>query len=398
MTDQPPTQRLDRLETYLRQDPENLSLLGDTFEAALQAGEWARAEFHLRHAKALGAEPRRWQLREAHWLIAQHRWDEAESCLRQLMSAQGAPAAERFVLAHDLAYVALRRGSFEAGFAELAPWVENVAASEALDPAHQALWLRLLHHLRRFESAFEWATARWQLQQLAPAAAGVASLIALDVDQASCAMEWAEYALRHDGQQPEALVARATLALGQNDAALARRLVTQALLRNPSDGRTLSALGFTDLLELQLDAARANFQQAVQSMPGHIGTWHGLGWTRLLQGDLLAARQAFDTALALDRNFGESHGGLAVVQAMLNQRAEAEQSIERALRLDRAGMSAHYAQAVLRGEARDMQAIRRLARRLLGGRAALMGSDMLDVLQRAVPTMKDYGTEGSSEP
>ena len=396
-TPQSNLQRLDRLETYLRQDPENPHLLGDTFEAALQAGELARAEFHLRHAQALHLAPLAWQVREVHWLLAQSRWDEADQRLRVLLSDEETPPAARLVLTQDLAYVALRRGDFAAGLALLAPSIDMVAASEHLEPKLQVLWLRLMHRLHRHSDAMAWATARWQARQLDPEATGVASLIALDGDDGATSLLWSEHALRHDDQQMEALVARATLALAQSNAALSRSLLTRALQHNASDGRTLSALGFTELLELRLDAARERFQQAVNGMPGHIGTWHGLGWTLLLQGDLQAAQQAFDNALALDRNFGESHGGLAVVQAMLNQRAEAEQSIERALRLDRAGVSAHYAQAVLRGEARDRQAIQRLARRLLGGRAALTGGDMLDVLQRAVPAMKDQGAEDASK-
>jgi len=391
-------QRLDRLETYLRQDPENPSLLGDAFEAALQAGELARAEFHLRHAQSLHLDALAWQMREVHWLMAQSRWDEANPFLRALLSDTNTPAAARPALEQDLAYVALRRGDFAGGLAQLAPRIDTVAANEPLDPSLQVLWLRLLHRLHRHADAMAWATARWQAQQLHPEAAGVASLIALDADDGSLSLLWADHALRHDEQQMEALVARATLALAQSNPALSRSLLNRALQHNGSDGRTLSALGFTELLELRLDAARERFEQAVQGMPGHIGTWHGLGWALLLKGDLQAARQAFETALALDRNFGESHGGLAVVQAMLNQRAEAEESIERALRLDRAGLSAHYAQAVLRGEARDMQAIRRLAQRLLGGRAALTGNDMLSVLQRAVPAMKGQDTGGSSKP
>ena len=366
MTHPAAIQRLDTLEGYLRHDPNNTALLADAFDVALQAGEWARAEFHLRHAQALGADGLAWRWREAHWRLAQHQWDEAGLCLRALAVDPGLPQAMQPMWAHDMAYLALRRGEFAAGLDQLAPWVEPVGPADPLDPALQVLWLRLSHRLDRHQEAMAWARARWQAGQLAAPAAGVASLIALDADDAQQGLQWAEHALRHDGEQPEALVARATLALAQNDAALSRGLLERALSRNSEDGRTLSALAFTELLDRRLDAACDCFRDAVRLMPGHIGTWHGLGWTLLLQGKLDEARQAFETALALDRNFGESHGGLAVALAMQGQHAEAEQSIERALRLDRDGMSAQYARAVLQGEARDPQAIRQLAHRVLG--------------------------------
>lgn len=390
-TSHPALQHLDRLEGYLRQDPDNASLLVDTFEAALQSGQLARAESHLRHAQTLGEAMQAWGVREAHWLLASHRWHDAAQCLQRLIEGADVSAELKKVLTHDLAYVALRRGEFEAGVAQLAPHVEALPATEALDPSWQTLWLRLLHRLYRHEQALAWAGARWAANTLAPEAAGAASLIALDADDAPRSLLWAEYALRHDGRQLEALVARATLALGQSNPVLSRGLLGQAMQHNPGDGRILSALGFTDLLEQRLDAAHDNFKKAVVSMPGHIGTWHGMGWTLLLLNDLPGARQAFETALALDRNFSESHGGLAIILAVQQQTAQAEQAIELALRLDRSSVSARYAQTILRGEARDMQAIRRLASRVLANRPNPLGGTMLDAVAQAAPQITGAG-------
>lgn len=396
MTSTPSTPRLDRLESYLRQDPDNPSLLGDTFEVALQAGELERAELHLQHAQMVGAAPQQvWGLREAHLRLAQHRWDEAELCLQRLAAGADAPPELRAVLAHDLAYVALRRGDFETGVAQLAPLVEALPAIEPLDAACQALWLRLLHRLRRHEQAMAWAVARWDAKNLAAAAAGAASLIALDANDAPRSLLWAEYALKHDGQQLEAQVSRATLALGQNNPVLARQLLGQALQHNAADGRILSALGFADLLERRFDEARANFRLAVKGIPGHIGTWHGLGWTLLLLNDLLGAHQAFETALALDRNFSENHGGLAIILALLQRKSEAEQAIERALRLDRSSLSARYAETILKGEAHDLVAIRRLATRLLGGRPGMLGGTMLEAVTQAAPVLQTEEGQGA---
>jgi Tfp pilus assembly protein PilF len=235
---------------------------------------------------------------------------------------------------------------------------------------------------------------------LAPAAAGAASLIALDADDAQRSLLWAEHALQHDGQQIEALVSRATLALGQNNPVLSRHLLGQAQQQNTADGRILSALGFTDLLERRLDEARANFQQAVKNMPGHIGTWHGLGWTLLLQNDLAGAHQAFETALSLDRNFSENHGGLAIILALQQRKAEAEEAIERALRLDRGSVSARYAETLLKGEGHDLKAIRRLATRVLGGRPGLLGGTMLEAVERAAPGLQsdEEGAKSDGRP
>ena len=395
MTDNAALQRLDRLEGYLRQDPDNLSLLADVFDVALQGGLFARAEPHLRHAQALGAAPLAWGMREAHWLLAQHRWDDAEHALTALRATTELPPEGEAALLHDLAYVALQRHEPARGLDWLRPLVEPVIAAQPLDDTLQLMWVRLLHRNLQLDEALAWAGARWQSQQLAAGAAGAASLAALDTSDAPRALAWADFALRHDPRQMEALVARATLALSQNNPGLSRRLLALALQQNPTDGRSLSALGFTDLLERKLDAARASFEAAVLHMPGHIGTWHGLGWTRLLQGYIAGAREAFETALQLDRNFGESHGGVAVVQAMQGEREAAEGSIERALRLDRGSPSAHFAKAVLNGEAGDARKIQRLATRLLAHRPGALGGTMLDTVKEAVPGF-DAGDDGES--
>ena len=109
--------RLDRLEDYLRADPANGHLLADSFEAALALGAWERAEFHLRHAQALGLQPPAWALREAHWLLAQHRWPEARVALRGL-GAQVLPGSpEDATIVHDLAYIDWQTGEVAAGVA-----------------------------------------------------------------------------------------------------------------------------------------------------------------------------------------------------------------------------------------------------------------------------------------
>lgn len=134
-----------------------------------------------------------------------------------------------------------------------------------------------------------------------------------------------------------------------------------AMRQNPQDGRVWSASALAKLLEMKLEPALFEFKKAVSFMPKHMGTWHGMGWCNLMRMDLPVARQNVDAALALDRNFGETYGGLAVVLALESTREEAKGNIERALRLDPAARSACYAEAVLKGEAIDQAALRRLA-------------------------------------
>lgn len=375
-----PLDRLDRLERYLQDDPQNLVLLADAFETALRAGAVDRAEFHLRHGQALRQDPDTWAWREAHWLLAQHRFAEARAVLTRLRDAGSQALPLQALVAHDLAYVDLREGRHAEGALALHPWLERPELSGAPKAAIQALWLRLMHRAGQLDEALQWARPRIAQGGLAPEALGVASLMALDGEDAVASHQWAEAALRQQGVCAEALVARASTALAQRDARAARELLGHALARHPGDGRTLSALGFCELLERRWDAARAAFERALAAIPEHVGTWHGLGWTALSAGDVAGARRAFEEALARDRNFAESHGALAVVQALAGETDAARASIERALRLDPKSLAPRYAQAVIDGEARDLPALRRLARRTLANRPAPLGGSMVELL------------------
>lgn len=372
-----PAGRLHSLEGFLQHDPHNQNLLAHTFDAALAAGDLARAESLLGTAREQGYSTPAWTFRAVNLLLARKRPQDARDLLLELQVAQG----EHPAVAHNLAYCDFIQGDYAACSQRLRPWVDGTEPLPVpLDvpqlAALQVLWLRAMHRQTLLDEAWAWVQAQLERNNLSAPAAGVASLLAVDADHMESVKVLAEAALAQDPLQMEALVARATIALAERDVTLARKLLDAALRHNAVDGRTLSALGFTELLSSNLPQARHWLEQSVSYMPGHIGTWIGLGWTRFLQQDLAGARQCFEHALALDRNFGESHGSLAVVQALAGERDDARLSIDRALGLDKSNLSARYAQALLAGEAGDAQAIHRLARRLLGGRAAPLGGDL----------------------
>lgn len=384
-------QRLERLEGFLRQDPRNNALLIDAFETALACGEWARAEFHLKHAQALQLDVLAWQLREGDFWLAQQDYEQALTVLESLNAVPNPPPGFRDVLLHNLAYIDLKRDRLVDCIERLAPALEAQSA-QASDPASvdgtqpsvavralQQLWLRALHREGQFDRAMAWSVDAEQKGRIDPQAAGVASLIAIDAENFAAAQRWAALSLA-DGspndRPTETLVAQASLALAARDAEQASNFADAALQRHPGDGRALSTKGFAALLGNDLRGAMDAFQRALAVMGEHIGTWHGLGWTQILSGQLPEARATFETALELDRNFAESHGGLAVVLAMQSEPEQAHEHAELALRLDKGNVSGRYAQALLSGDVKDANDLQRLARRLLGGRTAPLGGDM----------------------
>lgn len=383
--------RLSRLEGFLEQDPANPALRIDTFEAALAAGEWARARvvLHAALADTQTDDPPGWRLREGDLWLAQGRHDEARTVYAGIQVPDPAPPGLTEVLLHNLAFIDFAQGRFREAIDRLAPPLERAgslthAPFEVRAPAYR-LWLRALHHDGQLERAMAWLRDHAGALGGDPSVLGVASLIALDAGDFERTREWAaaSVAVHPDGwRSPEGLVAVASLALYAGDATTAAQAAGEAVHRAPSEGRAWSALAFSQLLAHALEPARSAFLHAVERMPLHIGTWHGLGWTQLLLGDREGAMQSFMRALALDRNFAESHGAVAVVHALSSREDEARHAAELALRLDAANLSGRYAQALLSGEGRDPDSLRRLTRRLLGGRThGVAGIDLADWIQ-----------------
>lgn len=382
--------RLDRLESYLRNDPANESLLAEAFTAALRCGAWDRAEFHLRHARALWPQSPTWALRETEGALARGDLDAARQLLSELQTWPDAPRAFSDAVLHNLAFIDFQENRPADCVERLAPRMEAAAspsqAGDAQTPAAlDVLWLRALHHAGDPGRAVQWAQVREQAGVLAPEAAGIAGLAALDAEQVADAARWAAQALGAEPEKPplEALVTRSSLALAETDAPTARAFAEAALARQPGDGRARSALAFAQLLAGDIPGAIQEFRAALQSMPGHIGTWHGLGWAQIVAQDLAGARASFEHALELDRNFGESHGGLAVVFALLQDEPSARAHIERAARLGGGSLAGRFAEAVLWGEA-NPENFARLAERILGGQTSPGGSSMLDVVMAAL--------------
>lgn len=378
--------RLDRLETYLRDDPSNASLLVEAFETALKARQWDRAQFHMKHALALDPDSLAWSLREADFWLAQRRHDEALDVLNRLEALTSPPAGLADAVLHDVALIDFQSKNYAQCVSRLESRMQSNgphAASMAEGDTAQGgarplakLWLRALHHAGDLDRAVQWVLHQSPEQRLHPDVGGVASLIALDAQRFDLASEWSNAALVHaraDERPIEALVTQASLALAKHDAVKARELALAALQINPGDGRSWSVYAFAELLAGDAGLASQHFELALKAMPDHIGTWHGLGWSQVVQRQLASARSSFEAALALDRNFAESHGGLAVVLALENNAQAAGEHVERALRLEPGNLTGRFAQAIVRGEVSSPQAFERLAHRLLGDQAAPLG-------------------------
>jgi len=356
--------RFERLSRLLAQDPANLLLLADAFDAAMSEGALDQAEQIARQGADAEDQAPAWRFRLASLRIAQRRLGEARTLLEGLRSeSMRHPSVD-----HNLAYVALLEGDFAACAQWLAPWMADAGSAGREAAAIEALWLRAAHGAGQLREAWEWAEQRG-LANLGPAAAGVASLIAIDLSKIDAAEQLSATALRADPSQAEALVASACVAMARRRLPLARQLLSAAVTRHAHQARAWSTLGFVDLLEMKLPQAREHFDRAIALSPHDDGTLVGLGWTCVLQADLDAARRTFQAAVAADEQSADGHGGLAVVLALQGESAAAATHADLAKRLQPGNVAARYAHSILTGNTEGLRGVQKMAQQLLRGAA-----------------------------
>jgi tetratricopeptide (TPR) repeat protein len=369
-----PNAQLERYEGFLGTDPANRNLLADCIDLALGVGDTGRAGRHLEAALRHHPGDPFFLARQANLLMVLRRWDEAAHLLAPLLASFA-----EYPLAFNLATAYSWLGRYDEAWDGLEPFLVDALA----DGEGAALAVRIQHHRGRLDEAQALADRAMPACGSHPAFLGAASVAYFDGDRPQDALRCSEQALAGGARPLEASVIAGSLALGVGNTAAARTRFGDVLALNPEEGRAWNGLGLAGLIDGDFTAARENMEQAVARLPAHIGSWHGLAWARLFGGDLEGSAQAFGRALELDRNLADSHGGLAAVDALRGRRQAAEAGIERALRLDRTSLAAAYARMLLNGEALDTARFREVAMRLLGGREALPGMTVADVVRRA---------------
>lgn len=366
--------QVDRLESFLAQDPDNLALLADTVNAAVNAGQKDRARAILERARSALHVDAPLRHLEATILLAEHQFGEA----RELLTSLVRDGADAPGVVFNLGYAALRAGDPAGGAAVLQGLVTRPdAAPETLT------WLLRCHlHAGHPEHALEaWNAAPLPLRT--PEATGVASLACFDADLPDQARQLADGALVAGAGSLEPVVVRASLALTDGEFANADQLLARGRTIAPEDPRLRFTCGLAHLLRGQPAEAHAEFSFAAARQPRHAGGWIAFAWSSIFVGNLAEARSSLMHAMELDRNFSETHGALAVVDALEGHRDAARAGIERASRLDRSSMAWRYAEAVLAGAHLDAGSMRARVDEVMAGRPDKARFALLGRMRRA---------------
>lgn len=361
-TSNPSLARLARLAPLVNQDPGNMLLLAEASEAALAAGDADSAQRYLEAGLQRDAANPAWRFKLANLWISQRRLRDARELLEALQAERPAHPS----VSHNLAYIEFLQGNFAQAAQILEPWLIKKRASGAEAGAIQALWLRALHHAERLDEAWLWVEGQLCEGGLCDAAAGVASLIAVDHDRLIDAGRLSTLALQSDPGHIEALIARGCILMDSGETQAARAALEVATRNAPHQARAWSTLGFVHMLEMDAGQARDRFEKALGLTSEDAGTWQGLGWACIWLNDLESATRAFLRAVELDPVSGESHGGLSVVLALKGHTEEARSHLEQAQSLQRGSVSARYAKGILSGNLEGLAGVHRVAQQILG--------------------------------
>lgn len=364
----------DQLVSFLRKDPTNTFLAADLLGKLLASGQAAYAITLIEELPAETRADQGLRFLEARAYLQSSNPGRAANILRELIS-EGANAPAIY---HDLAFAEFAQGRFVAAEQALLPALHEHPPL----PEVQVLHARLLHWQDRLQDALDAIDNALAMRPDNVEAAGVRSLLLLDLNRFDEAGYAALAALSHAPGQLEAGITAGTLALWNQRVEEALTVFGSTVERHPRAGRAVAGLGQAHMLGGDIVAARQLLEHAVVLMPQHIGTWHALAWCQLLTGKRDGAQHSYERAFELDRSFGETHGGFAILHALRGETADAEAAITRARRLDPTGRSAVYAQALLlMNEGRDAEAAA-LVSPILAQMPIAQATDALEFLQK----------------
>lgn len=349
--------RLERLQSYLRVDPNNINLICDLTDLHLHLGQMEEARQLLERSGNLDAHNTRHLFQCSQLLIHRHQFADAVELLLKLQDSGVDNAGVRYNLA--LCHSML-------GNLELATTLsESLHASPFRCFEGDLLHIRMLHHAGKLEEATALGEALIAGQPEHAGLLGLLALVVLDGGDLEKAGAYARRAYLIDADNLEALITLGTQALEAFELEQAKRFFENATQVKPEEGRGWLGSGLAALQALDLDLAESCLEKSVQLLPGYLVGWNTLAWTRILMGDVAGAEQAIATALDLDAGFAESFGTLAVIRVLQGRRAEAEEAILAARKLDEDSFAAEFAGSLLVEGDSNESAAREKARKIL---------------------------------
>ncbi len=362
--------RLGRLLGYLQEDPDNLALLHDAADLALQEGCWEEASALVASTLALMPQDPVSRYRKA--VILSHAGDATGSlALTQALLDEGQQ--------HDAVMFQHARALILAGrHAQAEPVLEGLLSHAADLPEFDFLYVRALHGAGRLDDAIRVVTSLGE----DPVAQGMLSLLYTDDDRLQEGAAIAAAVLATHPDNIDALISAGTVSLAMEDADSALPYFERALKTHADNGRSWMGVGLARLSRQDFPGAREAFEKTVRLMPSHLGSWNALAWIEMLQQDLAAAEATLQAALRINRNFGETHGTVAVLRAFEQNWAEAKHHADIAVRLQPESFAGRFAQTLILEHRGRPDRARQLLEQVMRNFQAPAGGNLADVVRR----------------
>lgn len=313
--------RLSRLLEFLESDPENLNLLADAANAALDESALDNVGELITRYRALADVPPPLLNVEGIAALRQGRLDEAITAFSALRHSGHDDSSIRFNLAWA--------GALQQRHEDVLELLDEEVVTTV--PRAAALKVQTLHHLGRIEDAISAGQGMAEIYPKDNYLLGALSVAAMDADDFELARH---YATRADGGS-DALTTQGLISLQDDAPEAALALFGRALAEHPDAPRAWLGRGLSLLSQGHVDAAAPCLDKGAEIFGDHLGSWIASGWTHFIRKDLVAARRSFETALAHDDNFAETHGALAVLDIAEGNIDSARRRTDIALRLDK---------------------------------------------------------------
>jgi Tfp pilus assembly protein PilF len=362
-------QRVDRLLGYLDADPENLQLIADTAEAAMEAHRYEAVEALVERHTELQSPPAALFNLAGLAAMRSARFEAAETQFSRALQSAPDDAAVRY----NLAWAKAARQDWS-GASELL----DRAVADAV-PAAAVLKVQMLHQLGRIDDALAWGKVFSDVYPGDDLLMGALSAVAMDAEDMALAADYAKRA----GDAPEGLATLGMIGLDEAHLEQSTRLFDQALAGNPQCIRAQLGQGLVSLALARHADAAEKLDRVAAFYGDHLGSWIAAGWAYFSAGDLVRARQRFETAMAIDATFAEAQGAIAVLDAVDSQLDSARRRAQAALRLDRQCFSAALAMSLVldaTGQPTAAERLRLAALRTPVGPSGQSISDMMVTL------------------
>jgi tetratricopeptide (TPR) repeat protein len=313
--------RLPRLLSFLESDPDNLSLISDAANAALDESALDEVSKLVARYRALAAVPPTLLNVEGIAAMRQGQLGKAATAFQALRDAGHDHPSLRF----NLAWV----GALEERYEDVLALLDDEVIAAV--PRASALKVQTLHHLDRIEDALAAGQGMTEVHPGDNHLLGALSVAAMDADD----FELARYYAMQANGGADALTTQGLISLSDDAPAAAIDLFDRALVEHPDAPRAWLGKGLSLLAQGDAEGAAPCLDKGAKIFGDHLGSWIASGWTHFIRKDMGAARRSFETALAHDDNFAETHGALAVVDIVDGNIDSARKRADVALRLDK---------------------------------------------------------------